>query len=1287
MTSIHQLPRAVHSKLRSSVVLFDLPRVVEELIYNSLDAGATKVNVSISVGECYVKVDDDGCGITRDGMGLLGEKYATSKLHCLAEMDVASGNFGFLGETLGSLSDVSLLEVTTKARGKPNGYRKIIKGCKCLYLGLDDNRQEMGTTVVVRELFYNQPVRRKYMHSSPKKVLHSVRECVLRVALVHSQVSFKVTDVQSGDQVLCTHPSPSPLPLVSSGFGIDVSSSLCKLDFSKGILKLSGYLSAPVGTCSLKALQYVYINSRFVCKGPLHKLLNNLADSSKCLSGFQNGKSRTQVYPMYILNLCCPRSNYDVTFEPSKTVVEFKDWVPVLSFIEQAVSQFWRQMPPKGVPEVQVVKLSSEGTTSKNEEEALAPKQDIFAADISVEHEISRAEHCLLHDQNFLQVASEGSDPFSHPKKRRPSEIFDRSMKRSKLLETMDDFHQMDYTSEDMFFGSWDAFSFRTVPVVDHEHCIQRWPPDNNSLAAEDNILSNEVAGIQTSKVDVNDNVISSLWDDFFEVDVTSKERSPEKLSSSYFGKIEVSSPPRCFKGLNKPFLRNCSLLGNRSSVRNGNANHKGFQAQSDSMCCTLRRIQSSDDMISTVDTDNSDQNLNLSPGTSLPDKFATASHPPRGLTGLLSVRDLNLLSPNFVKCHQTDEAASGEESDSFNNSPEPFGKKGSKYMSRSSAWGSASPSSLFCRASLEADNDDYVPQSMSCRNASSSNFKDWEMKNGLLNYANMQKWFYAEGPATRCTKIDLDYEYAGKYLSESAIPGRRLNCSLIDGVGCLNKSTREMDWLFDNSSLEENANNCATPTMHTDLCCYQESNNQIIDIDFHCRGRSRFCEGRSRRSHSAPPFYKRKGKFSTIFNYANFEPERESSSSLQETCDFKHFSAFCGASQSQVEPSLAKDSPCNFRASIKSMQYDTEYNDQIEEATGGVKHSSQICHEPRHQHDQDSLEDLPRDFRTPIKMLQYDTEYTDQIQEDFALNQTECRYSGLKWRNGIQQNVVGHDNDESHNLGGQSDILDIFSGFLHLAGSSVVPETISRGCLEDAKVLLQLDKKFIPVVAGGTLVVIDQHAADERIRLEELRNKILSGEGKSVAYLDSEQELVLPEVGYQLLQNYAEQIQNWGWICNDQVQGLESFTKNLSLLHRQTSVITLRAVPCILGVKLSDSDLLEYLEQLYETDGSSTFPPAVIRVLNYKACRGAIMFGDALLPSECSLIIEELKQTSLCFQCAHGRPTTVPLVNLETLHKQLADLNNWSDDPWHGLYQHKPTLIRARQRLIAAGG
>ncbi|XP_028096879.1 DNA mismatch repair protein MLH3-like isoform X2 [Camellia sinensis] len=372
--------------------------------------------------------------------------------------------------------------------------------------------------------------------------------------------------------------------------------------------------------------------------------------------------------------------------------------------------------------------------------------------------------------------------------------------------------------------------------------------------------------------------------------------------------------------------------------------------------------------------------------------------------------------------------------------------------------------------------------------------------------------------------------------------------------------------------------------------------------------------------------------------------------------------------------------------------------NAPTSQETSGLKHPQQSSGECQLYSEPNSVED-PLIYTRPDKKKAHDMKdikkcdtqksedlniYSKDLVEDCTLNESHDPLdSGLKWQKSCLRTARG---DKLHNLQNESNILDVSSGILHLAGDSLVPESINKNCLEDAKVLQQVDKKFIPIVGGGVLAIIDQHAADERIRLEELRQKVLSGEMKTVTYLDTKQKLVLPEIGYQLLHNYADQIQNWGWLCNIRSLG----SRNLNLLHRQPTVVTLNAVPCIVGVNLTDVDLLEFLQQLADTDGSSTIPPSVHRVLNSKACRGAIMFGDTLLPSECSLIVEELKQTSLCFQCAHGRPTTVPLVNLEALHRQIAKLGLWnggSNELWHGLHQHEPSLERAAQRLSFARG
>ncbi|XP_019054912.1 PREDICTED: DNA mismatch repair protein MLH3 isoform X2 [Nelumbo nucifera] len=1231
MKSIKHLPKGVHSSLRSSVILFDLTRVVEELIFNSLDAGATKITVSIGVGTSYVKVEDDGSGITRDGLVLLGERNATSKLPSLAEIDVSMGSYGFQGEALGSLSDISLLEIITKARGRPSGYRKVIKGCKCLYLGLDESRQDVGTTVIVRDLFYNQPVRRKYMHSSPKKVLHSVKKCVLRIALVHPQVFFKVIDIESEDELLCTHSSLSPLSLLLNSFGSEISSCLHKLNFSQGVLKLSGYLSGLGEICSTKAYQYVYINSRFICKGPIHKLLKDVADSYMCLdlwkgsSGSQNGKrNRPQTYPTYILNFCCPRSSYDLTFEPSKTFVEFKDWAPILSFIEQAVRHFWSQISV----------------------------QDISACSEIVEKKckVKYYHKSLNHNCSSMEFASEEANCYEQKKHKMASKKLQRNTAEVKGQNVKAEYVPSSYHSlQDMVSNSCDPSITKSIPVVNQEN-------GDDLLCVKCNALTERLAASQTATDDVKKFILGhKQGNESLKVDVMGEESTRTLLTCSdfeYRNDVErVSFPSGCTRDFEKSVLLRCPSLQSGPYDASLSVNHEEFEFHMDELC-SKRTLPVLRDMIAVVDTDDGNASSEFFAEASWRDNASDSPLSFNSVTKCSIHTELDGLSGSFMKSHPSERDYFTEQSNFQNNTLARFRKIGSGHCSTDFNWYSESPYLKIRNPSenLEHFNDKYVAE-LNCRSRGSDT-----------------SWKFRE----RKDKLDFGYDTnnvtGGDYLSlnaaNTAVNDQTFLCHeqclddiIFERSACSDKLTNGKDWLCLDSFDMETADSCSEQVFHIPSPNdYNRGNNPRNHLGSRSHMYYQVLKKRSKRSLSAPPFYKGKKKLHSIQNKLRTtagEGEEQiihKASTLPERKQFEHPSHSCHMSHQYFEQNLVDDSLYFSRTHMEDRPHDRQYMIDVQESD---------------------------DFRKPKYFEMYNTD----LVEDFnPVDMEDPKLSWVKWQDGNSQ---APDDDAPEKLHDPNDILDILSGILHLTGDSLVPKSINKDCLEDARVLLQLDKKFIPVIAGGTLAIIDQHAADERIRLEELRRKVLSGEGRTVAYLDSEQELVLPEIGYQLLHNYTEQINNWGWIYNNQVSG--SFTKNLNVLNRRTATVTLIAVPCILGVKLSDKDLVEFLEQLAETDGSSAMPPSVLRILCFKACRGAIMFGDSLLPSECSLIVEELKQTSLCFQCAHGRPTTAPLVNLETLHKQISQLqlfHGGSNEQWHGLQRHQPSLERASQRL-----
>jgi DNA mismatch repair protein MLH3 len=163
MRQVARLSGAIVSQLRSGIVLSDLGQVVSELVCNSLDASATQVHVWLDEGASSIRVEDDGCGISRDDLKLVGERHATSKLHTLAELEAGVQTLGFRGEALSSLSHISLMEITSRVRGSPHTYSKIMKGPVTMSFGLSSKQRARGTTVVVRDIFYNQPVRRRLL--------------------------------------------------------------------------------------------------------------------------------------------------------------------------------------------------------------------------------------------------------------------------------------------------------------------------------------------------------------------------------------------------------------------------------------------------------------------------------------------------------------------------------------------------------------------------------------------------------------------------------------------------------------------------------------------------------------------------------------------------------------------------------------------------------------------------------------------------------------------------------------------------------------------------------------------------------------------------------------------------------------------------------------------------------------------------------------------------------------------------------------------------------------------
>lgn len=233
---------------------------------------------------------------------------------------------------------------------------------------------------------------------------------------------------------------------------------------------------------------------------------------------------------------------------------------------------------------------------------------------------------------------------------------------------------------------------------------------------------------------------------------------------------------------------------------------------------------------------------------------------------------------------------------------------------------------------------------------------------------------------------------------------------------------------------------------------------------------------------------------------------------------------------------------------------------------------------------------------------------------------------------------------------------------------TSLKPGALKKDDLQQSIVISQIDCKFVLMKAGSKLALVDQHAADERVQLETLKAAVITSQGQprcdeqgsylnSLALLEPVDLRLAPDEKC-LFETYSDRASAWGWKCARSPLG-------------ERYVVT--HVPLILGTALTPTDLKLYLHQLKSTFGGNALPAAISRVLNSKACRGAIMFGDSLNRQACSKLLYELGQTDLWTICAHGRPTVVPLVDLELLGRALHDvyLQKWCKQgsaDWTGL-------------------
>lgn len=343
------LPTEVQEKLRSGVAIPTLQQCVEELVLNSIDAAATCVGVRMDMEAFKVQVIDNGSGLTAEDMARVGIRYHTSKCSSVEDLNNLKWH-GFRGEALASIvSLATLVEISSRTRLSVKTHVKLFKDGKGLdVFEAETVRPSAGTTVIVCNFLHNMPVRRKRLDG----VLEGerIRQRMEAVALVHPSVSFTLKNDCTGAMMVQLAKAKSTYHRFVQIHGLARGEKLVEVRHMHKQFEVTGYLGKE-GHYN-NSLQYLYVNDRLLLKTRIHKLLNcllrrlsvsNQKNNSPDVPKSPKYKRNLEQNGVYIINIKCSYSEYDICLEPAKTLVEFKDWDGVLLCVEEAVKAFLRK--------------------------------------------------------------------------------------------------------------------------------------------------------------------------------------------------------------------------------------------------------------------------------------------------------------------------------------------------------------------------------------------------------------------------------------------------------------------------------------------------------------------------------------------------------------------------------------------------------------------------------------------------------------------------------------------------------------------------------------------------------------------------------------------------------------------------------------------------------------------------------------------------------------------------------------------------------------------------------
>lgn len=339
--TIQILPARLANQIAAGEVVERPASVVKELVENSLDSGATRIDIDIEKGGAkLIRIRDNGCGIAKDELGLALSRHATSKIHTLDDLE-AIISLGFRGEALASISSVSRLTLTSRTATQDEAWSAYSEGRE-MEVKLQPAAHPIGSTVEVLDLFFNTPARRKFLRTDKTEFTH-IDELLKRIALSRFDVTFNLR--HNGKMVRQYRAAKTEVQAekrIGAVCGSAFVRSMLKIELEHQGLKLTGWITTPEGARQQGDIQYCYVNGRMM----RDKLINHAIRQS------YESSLRADQFATYVLYIEIDPHQVDVNVHPAKHEVRFHQARLVHDFIYQALSSALAESQHIEAPEV-----------------------------------------------------------------------------------------------------------------------------------------------------------------------------------------------------------------------------------------------------------------------------------------------------------------------------------------------------------------------------------------------------------------------------------------------------------------------------------------------------------------------------------------------------------------------------------------------------------------------------------------------------------------------------------------------------------------------------------------------------------------------------------------------------------------------------------------------------------------------------------------------------------------------------------------------------------------------